>query len=157
MTHVHAGFAGFGLEDKALRPNNIPQVQAVLHVVKQVVAHFVPAHVNLNAARLVLHLQEGCAAHQVEHGDAACDRNGLAVQGVFVRQNLGGVVRYFVAFHGERVPARRAQGVQLFHADRVNSIGRQFRGFGDGGFGQDRRSLHRDGPQSGQPQVYPKK
>ena len=113
---VDADFAGLGLEHEALHADHVAQI-VVFEVLVRVLAHVVPADVDLNLAVAVQQMGEGGLAHDAAGHHAPGDGHGLVLQRVVIAQNLAGEMGAVVADDLIGVLALFHELAQLFQTD----------------------------------------
>ena len=91
LVSMNGDLAGFGTEDYALHADDIADVHG-FEVRVYVLAHVLAAHIGLNLAVAVQHVDERSLTHDAAAHHPARDADGLALQRVKIRQNLRGGV-----------------------------------------------------------------
>jgi len=109
---VHRDFAGFGAEHRAGDAEHVAQVE-VLEVGVGLIAHVVPANVDLNPAVRVLQVREAGLAHHAAGDHAPGHGHRLALQRIIIGKNLPGGMGLVKAGDGVGTLADRRQRPNL--------------------------------------------
>ena len=96
---MHGDLAGLGAEHNALHAQNIADIHR-FEIGIDVLADVLAAHIRLNLALAVHHVNEGRLAHDSAAHHAARDADGLPLQRVEVAEHLGGGVGAVKAGNG---------------------------------------------------------
>ena len=119
----HGDFAGLGFEERALRAENVTEVELLERRVG-LVADDVLLHVELDRALLVEDLDELALAHVADDDEAAghAHRDGVVLSVDVGFERVSRKVRGR-EIRAERIDARRAQVGQLLPAHRMLVVG----------------------------------